>query len=201
MSAVPAVGTARPVLADRLPATWIRTTVIVLGAAVITGAFSHLRIPLPFTPVPIVGTTFAVLLSGAALGPLRATAAQLVYVSFGLLSLPLFAGGSEGGTGPEVVFGASGGYFVGFVVAAALVGACARRGWDRSPVRMAAAFALGSAAIYLFGAPWLGVAGGYGVGQTLALGVVPFLIGDALKAVLAGLVLPGAWRLLGEPRG
>lgn len=195
-----AVGPVRPVLVDRFAHTWIRTLTLVLGAAVLTGVAAHVRIPLPFTPVPIVGTTFAVLLTGAALGPLRATAAQLVFVSFGLLGLPLFAGGADGGTGPAVVFGTSGGYFLGFVVAAALVGACARRGWDRSPAGMAGAFALGTATIYLFGAPWLAITADLSVGQALALGVVPFLIGDAAKAVLAGMLLPATWKLIGEQK-
>jgi biotin transport system substrate-specific component len=197
MTSLPA---ARPVLVDRLPLTWIRTAAIVLGAAVVTGLFAQIRVPLPFTPVPIVGTTFAVLLAGAALGPLRGMLSQLVYLSFGLLGLPLFAGGADGGTGVAVVFGASGGYFLGFVVAAAIVGACARRGMDRSPAGMAAAFALGSAAIYLIGAPWLAVVGGYSAGEAVTLGVAPFLVGDAVKAALAGVALPLAWRLLGEPR-
>lgn len=200
MSAFSVAPTARPVLADHLSRTWLRTAAIVLGAAVVTGLFSHIRVPLPFTPVPIVGTTFAVLLTGAALGPARAVAAQAVFLSFGLLGLPLFAGGSDGSTGAHVVFGASGGYFLGFVVAAAVVGACARRGFDRSPAGMAIAFALGTGIIYLFGAPWLAVAGGLGLGEALLLGVVPFLIGDAVKAVLAGVALPTAWRVIGEPR-
>lgn len=199
MSTLPAAVT-RPVLADRLPQTWIRTVAIVFGAAVVTGLFAQIRVPLPFTPVPIVGTTFAVLLAGAALGPLRGMLSQLVYLSFGLLGLPLFAGGAGGGTGSAVVFGASGGYFLGFVVAAAVVGGCARRGMDRTPAGMAVAFALGSAVVYLFGAPWLAVVGGYGPGEALALGVVPFLIGDAVKAALAGVALPLAWRLIGGPR-
>lgn len=200
MSSVPVAGPARLVLADRLPRTWVHTAAVVVGAALVTSLFAHLRIPLPFTPVPIVGTTFAVLLSGAALGPGRGIASQLLYVAFGMLGLPLFAGGADGGTGMEVVFGASGGYFLGFVVAAGLVGACARRGLDRSPAGMAAAFALGTAVIYLFGAPVLAVVGGFGLGEALLLGVVPFLVGDAVKAVLAGVALPAAWRLTGNPR-
>lgn len=199
MSSIPAVGSPRLVLADRLPRTTVHTIAVVLGAAVVTGLFAHLRVPLPFTPVPIVGTTFAVLLSGAALGPARGVASQLVYLSFGMLGLPLFAGGSEGGTGMQVVFGASGGYFIGFVVAAGVVGACARRGMDRSPATMATAFALGTATIYAFGAPVLAVVGGYGAGEALLLGVVPFLVGDAIKAALAGVALPAAWRLTREP--
>lgn len=200
MSGAPAAATARPVLVDRLPGTWVHTVVVVLAAAVVTGLFAQVRVPLPFTPVPIVGTTFAVLLSGAALGPVRGATAQLVYLSFGLLGLPLFAGGPDGGTGVAVVVGTSGGYFVGSVVAAGIVGACARRGLDRSSTGMAAAFALGTAVIYLFGAPWLAVVAGYGPGEALVRGVVPFLLGDAVKAVLAGIALPVAWQLVGEPR-
>lgn len=203
-------GTARPVLVDRVPLTWPESerlrraaavataAVVVVAAALVTGVFSQLRVPLPFTPVHITGATFAVLLSGAALGPLRGTLSQLLYVGFGLLGWPVFAGGPEGGTGAEVVLGTSGGYFLGFIIAAWAVGWCARRGLDRSPAGMAAAFALGTGIIYLVGAPWLAVVGGYGPGEALLLGVVPFLIGDAVKAVLAGGALPLAWRLIGE---
>lgn len=200
MSSIPAVSSGRLVLADRLPRTWVHTAVVVLGAAVVTGLVAHLRVPLPFTPVPIVGTTFAVLLAGAALGPARGMASQLLFLGFGMLGLPLFAGGADGGTGMHVVFGASGGYFIGFVVAAGVVGACARRGLDRSPAGMAFAFALGTGVIYLFGAPVLAIVGGYSLGEALLLGVVPFLIGDALKAVLAGVALPTVWRLTREAR-
>lgn len=195
MSASVPVAGPRPVLADVLPRTAIRTVVLVLGAALLTAAASQLRIPLPFSPVPITGGTFAVLLTAAALGPARGAAGQVLYLAMGAAGLPFFSGGSSGMT---YLTGASGGYLVGFVVAAVLVGACARRGWDRRPVGMAAAFALGSLVIYALGVPWLAMVGGFGAGEALLRGLVPFLVGDALKAALAAGALPVAWRLVGD---
>lgn len=182
----------RPVLADLVPRTAVRTVVLVLGAALLTAAASQLRIPLPFTPVPITGGTFAVLLTGAALGPARGAAGQLTYVVLGAVGLPVFSTG----TGIEFLAGASGGYVLGFIPAAALVGACARRGWDRRPLGMVGTFALGSAVIYACGVPWLAVVGGFGPGEAVLRGLAPFLIGDALKALAAAAALPAAWRLV-----
>lgn len=194
-ASAPALG-ARPVLADALPATAVRTVALVLGAALLTAAASQLRIPLSFSPVPITGGTFAVLLTGAALGPARGAAGQVCYLLLGVMGLPFFSGGSSG---LSYLTGASGGYLIGFVVAAALVGACARRGWDRGPVGMAATFALGSAVIYAFGVPWLALVGDFSPGEAVVAGLLPFLVGDALKAALAAVALPSAWRLV-QPR-
>lgn len=193
MSASASVVGPRPVLADLMPRTAVRTVALVLGAALLTAAASQLRIPLGFSPVPITGGTFAVLLTGAALGPARGAAGQVTYLALGAIGLPFFAGGSSG---LSYLTGASGGYLVGFVVAAALVGACARRGWDRGPLGMVGTFALGSAVIYALGVPWLAVVGGFGPGEALLRGLAPFLVGDALKAAAAAVALPGAWRLL-----
>lgn len=192
MSASASLVGPRPVLADLVPRTAVRTVVLVLGAALLTAAASQLRIPLPFTPVPITGGTFAVLLTGAALGPARGAAGQMTYLALGAAGLPFFAGGSSG---LSYLTGASGGYLVGFVLAAALVGACARRGWDRRPLGMVGTFALGSAVIYAVGVPWMGVVGGYGPGQAILLGMLPFLVGDALKALGAAAALPATWHL------
>ncbi|MEX2620312.1 MAG: biotin transporter BioY [Egibacteraceae bacterium] len=184
----------RPVLADLVPRTAVRTVALVLGAALLTAAASRwLKIPLPFSPVPITGGTFAVLLTGAALGPARGAAGQLTYVALGAVGLPFFSTGS----GLEFLAGASGGYVLGFIPAAALVGACARRGWDRRPLGMVGTFALGSAVIYACGVPWLAVVGGFGPGEAVLRGLAPFLLGDALKAVAAAAALPSAWRLVG----
>lgn len=194
MSASTPAAVARPVLADVLPRTAVRTVVLVLGAALLTAAASQLRIPLSFSPVPITGGTFAVLLTGAALGPGRGAAGQICYLMLGAAGLPFFSGGSSG---ISYLTGASGGYLIGFVVAAALVGACARRGWDRRPLGMVATFALGSAVIYAFGVPWLALVGGFGPTEAMVRGLLPFLVGDAIKAALAAVALPSAWRLIG----
>lgn len=195
-ASAPALG-ARSVLADVVPRTAVRTVALVLGAALLTAAASQVRIPLSFSPVPITGGTFAVLLTAAALGPARGAAGQVCYLLLGVAGLPFFSGGSSG---ISYLTGASGGYLIGFVVAAALVGGCARRGWDRGPAGMAATFALGSAVIYAFGVPWLGLVGGFGPGEAVLLGLLPFLVGDALKAGLAAVALPAAWRLVESRR-
>nr|BFF20516.1 hypothetical protein GCM10025730_40370 [Promicromonospora thailandica] len=95
----------------------------------------------------------------------------------------------------EVLFGASGGYIVGFVVASIVVGALARRGLDRGVLGTVLAYAAGTATIYAIGVPWLAVTTGMAPGAALMAGAVVFLVGDAIKAVLAGVVLPGAWKL------
>lgn len=198
--------TARPVLGDALglrrvvASTWARTAVLVLAGALLTAAASQIRIPLGFSPVPITGGTFGVLLAGAALGPWRGAASQALYVAFGLVGLPYFAGGAQGTSGAEVVLGSSGGYFAGFVLAAALTGALARRGWDRGPLRTAAAFAAGGAIILALGTVWLAVVADLAPGEALVRGALPFLVGDALKALAAAALLPAAWRLVGDAR-
>lgn len=178
-----------------LPRSAAVDVALVIGFALVTAVAAQIRIVLPFTPVPITGTTFAVLLAGAALGTWRGLAAMLTYVAMGLVGLPVFTGG---GAGIEVLGGATGGYILGFVVAAPVVGALAQRGVDRGPVGAVAAFGLGSAIIYAFGVPVLMLVTGWGLAQALMGGVVPFLVGDAVKAGFAGVLLPVAHRLGGR---
>src|SRR5690606_6284160 len=119
---------ARPVLADLLPRSLVRDVGLVVGGTLLTAVFAQVVVPLPFSPVPLSASTFAVLLTAAALGPLRGVLSQGLYLLGGLVGLPFFAGAESGWT---YVSGATGGYIVGYVVAAAVVGACARRGMDR----------------------------------------------------------------------
>ncbi|GAB4086781.1 biotin transporter BioY [Myceligenerans cantabricum] len=188
----------RRVLADLIPAESSRARVIarnvtlVVAVAAITALAAQIRVPIPGLPVPITGQTFAVLLGAAALGPLRGSAAQLLYIGVGLVGAPVFTGG-EAGT--QVLFGASGGYLVGFVVAGFVVGALARRGMDRGVLGTVVAYAAGSAVIYAIGVPWLAVVAGMAPGEALVAGAGVFLVGDAIKAALAGVLLPAAWRL------
>lgn len=135
----------------------------------------------------------AVLLSGAALGARRGAAAQLLYVSLGAIGLPFYADASGGWTAAT---GATGGYLVGFVIAAAVVGRLAEQGEDRRPLTAVAAMLLGSTVIYVLGALWLAHNLDVSASQAVELGVAPFLIGDALKVVMAGLGLPATWRLV-----
>jgi biotin transport system substrate-specific component len=186
----------RPVLADRVPHVAARDVLLVLGGALLTAAAAQVFVPLPFTPVPISGQTFAVLLVGAALGPARGVSAMGLYLLLGLVGLPFYA---EGASGPAVVMGATGGYLLGFVLAAWVVGTLARRGLDRRAWSTAAAYVLGSLVIYALGVPWLAATAGVGLREALALGVAPFLVGDLVKALLAAGLLPAVWRLVGEP--
>jgi len=172
------------------------TITLMVGFALLTALAAQIVIPLPFTPVPITGQTFAVLLAGAALGSWAGAGSQLVYVLLGGLGLPFFADGSSGWT---VVTGATGGYLIGFIVAAWVVGALAERKQDRSIVSAIGAFFIGSAIIYGFGVTWLYASVGSITTWEAAFtaGVIPFLIGDGIKIALAGLLLPAAWKLVG----
>ena len=191
MTTVP-VRLRRPVLAELLPGARTRDVAVVVGVALLTAVCAQVRVPLPFTPVPVTGQTFAVLLGAAALGPLRGSLAQLLYVTAGLF-LPVYTGGESGWA---YASGATGGYLAGFVVASLVVGTLARRGADRRAWSTAAAFAVGSAVIYVTGVGWLVAGLDMAPRAALTAGVIPFLIGDALKALLAAGLLPGAWRLL-----
>lgn len=168
-----------------------RDILLVVGGSLLVAGMAQVRIPLPFTPVPITGQTFAVLLVGAVLGSYRGVASLLLYLGMGLVGLPVFAGGASGVT---TLLGATGGYLIGFVLAGALVGALAARGLDRRIPSAFLAFLAGEVVIYIFGIAWLSVFLGFR--QAILAGLVPFLIGDAVKLVAAGLVLPAAWKLV-----
>lgn len=180
-------------LADLLPRTRARTAALVVGFALLTAAAAQITIPLPWTPVPITGTTFAVLLSGAALGWRAGGLSQILYNGAALAGLPFYQDGQSGWT---YATGATGGYLVGFVVAAAVVGVLAERGQDRSVVTSIPAMLAGTAVIYLFGVAWLAHVLGADAATALDKGMLPFVIGDLLKLVVAGTLLPTAWRLV-----
>ncbi|MFJ3692729.1 biotin transporter BioY [Streptomyces sp. NPDC090052] len=189
-----AAATTRPgaVLADLLPATRTRDIALVLGGAALTGIAAQIAVPIPGSPVPVTGQTFAVLLVGAALGARRGFLSLALYTLVGMAGMPWFAGGTSG-TGS-----ASFGYVLGMLLASAAVGALARRGGDRSVLRTAGTMVLGSAIIYAVGVPYLALTTGLSASAAIAAGLVPFLIGDALKAALAMGVLPSAWKLAGR---
>ena len=163
---------------------------LVLGVALLA-ALAQLRVVIG--PVPITGQTLGVLLLAAVYGPLRGTAAVLAYLGVGAAGLGVFAGGAGG---LAAMGGATAGYLVGFVLAAAVVGTLARRGWDRSHAGMAAAMALGSVVIYVCGVAWLTTLAP-DLATALAWGMWPFLIGDALKLSLAVALVPALWRRVG----
>ncbi|KOV81334.1 biotin biosynthesis protein BioY [Streptomyces sp. NRRL WC-3618] len=186
-----AVATARPgqVLADLLPASRVRDAALVLGGAGLVGIAAQIAVPVPGSPVPVTGQTFAALLVGTALGAGRGLAALVVYALAGLAGVPWFA---EGGSGTSGSFG----YILGMLLASAAVGALARRGADRSVLRMAGTMLLGEAIIYAIGVPYLALAADMSASAAIAAGLTPFLLGDALKAALAMGVLPTAWKFL-----
>lgn len=167
--------------------------VLVLGGAALVAASAQLAVPLPFTPVPLSGQTFAVLLVGAALGAARGVASLGVYLVAGLAGAPVYA---DGGSGVAALASASGGYIVGFVLAAGLVGRLAERRWDRKVSSAVAAMVAGNLVIYAAGLAWLAVVLGTGAARTLELGLYPFIPGDILKIALAAAVLPAAWRVV-----
>jgi len=188
-----AVAPARPgqVLADLLPASRVRDAALVLGGAGLVGIAAQIAVPVPGSPVPVTGQTFAALLVGTALGAGRGLAALAFYALAGLAGVPWFA---EGGSGASVSFG----YILGMLLASAAVGALARRGADRSVLRTAGTMLIGEAIIYAIGVPYLALAAGMSASAAIAAGLTPFLLGDALKAALAMGVLPTAWKLVNK---
>ena len=168
-----------------------------LGVGVgITALAAQITIPLPFTPVPITGQTFAVLLCGAALGSRRGALAQLAYLGLGYGGIPVFAGWSGG-----PALGPSGGYLLGFVAAAYVIGLLVERAWDRRVRTSLLAMLAGNAVIYAFGLPWLAVFTGGPVSKVLLLGLYPFIPGDLIKIALVSMVLPSAWSLISRCGG
>jgi len=170
---------------------------LVVLASLATAAAAQVALPLPWTPVPVTGQTFAVLLTGLVLGPRRAFLAQALYLAEGACGLPVFAGGA-GGLLPLI--GPSGGYLAAFPFAALATGALAGRGWARKPLGLFAAMMLGSGAIFSLGLAQLSR---FVPARSLAAtGLLPFLPGDVLKAALAAGAFPPLWRLVarGERR-
>ncbi|MFF3844475.1 biotin transporter BioY [Streptomyces sp. NPDC002328] len=187
---IAAAPTVRPgqVLADLLPASRVRDIALVLGGAALTGLAAQIAVPVPGSPVPVTGQTFAALLVGTTLGAGRGFLALALYAVAGVAGVPWFAEGTSGAT--AVSFG----YVLGMILASTVVGALARRGADRSVWRMAGAMLVGEAIIYAVGVPYLAYAADISASAAIAAGLTPFLIGDALKAALAMGLLPTAWK-------
>jgi biotin transport system substrate-specific component len=193
-SAIPRPG--RAVLADALPGDRVRDLILVLAYAGLTGLAA--QVVIPFTPVPVTGQTFAVLLGAAALGWQRAFLGMAVYMAAGLAGVPWFAQAS-GGT--DTLSAPSFGYIIGFLFAGALVGWLAANGFDRTPAQAVLTMVAGNLVIYAFGLPWLMASIHVGLAKGLDLGVTRFLLGDALKIALAAGLLPGAWALVRHRKG
>ncbi len=176
----------------------VRHALLIVAGALFVYLTARISIPLGFTPVPITGQTFGVLLVGGALGFRRGFASVGLYVLIGLVGVPFFA---EGKGGLQVVLGATGGYLVGFAVAAAIVGRLAELGWDRNVLGAIGAMLVGSIAIYVIGVPWLAVVAGFGPAEAIEKGLTPFLVTDAIKLVAAALVFPATWWIVGRRPG
>ncbi|MFB7913427.1 biotin transporter BioY [Streptomyces sp. NPDC056061] len=195
MSTAAAPARTGAVLADLLPAARHRyavDTALVLGGAALTGIAAQIAVPVPGSPVPVTGQTFAALLVGTALGARRGFLSLAVYALAGMAGMPWFAEARSGMGFPSF------GYVLGMLLAAVVVGALARRGGDRSVLRTAGTMVLGSAIIYAVGVPYLALSTGMSMSAAVAAGLVPFLVGDALKAALAMGALPTAWKLAGR---
>ncbi|MFC6562732.1 biotin transporter BioY [Actinoplanes utahensis] len=179
-------------MADVWGRSAVRDVILTLGAAGAVGLAAQIAVPVPGSPVPITGQTFAVLLAGVTLGATRGAAGMLIYMVAGVLGVPWFAAGASGW--PT----ATAGYLIGFVVAAALIGQLAALGADRSPARTIGLMAAGNVLIYLFGVPWLAFSTGMDMTSAITTGLAPYLVGDVLKTALAAALLPGAWVLIGR---
>ncbi|RPJ26350.1 MAG: biotin transporter BioY [Chloroflexi bacterium] len=173
-------------------ASWLRDVILIVLGALFVATLAQVKIALPFTPVPLTGQTFAVLLVGAALGSQRGAASMALYIALGALGLPVFAGGESG---LAYLSGATLGYLVGFVLAAYVVGLLAERGFERSVRTSLLPFLVGTVIIYACGVVWLTILLG-SFSKAIAAGLLPFLIGDAIKLVAASLALPAAWKLV-----
>ncbi len=176
------------VLADLVPGTRVRDVLLVLGGAAFTGLVAQIAIPVAGSPVPVTGGTFAVLTVAAALGWQRGAASLALYMVAGMAGMPWFANGGSGFGFPAF------GYVVGYVVAAALVGALASRGGDRSPLPTILTMVLGNAVIYVFGLAYLMYDLNLSLGGAWDIGMKNYLLGDALKILLAAGCLPALWR-------
>lgn len=179
-------------LADVIPGGLARSVALVAGGAAFVGLTAQIAIPLPFTPVPLSLQTFSVLLVGAVLGSRRGVASMALYLLAGVAGVPWFSAHHSGWSFPSF------GYVVGFVLAAWIVGRLAERGADRHVLRTAGVMVLGNVAIYAFGVSGLVLSTGMSLGKAVLLGVVPFLVGDAIKLVVAAGLLPAAWKLVGR---
>lgn len=184
----------RPTIIDRLVRRSFATdaTLVVAGTA-LTALAAQVSVETPIG-VPFTLQTFAVLLVGATLGSIRGAASMALYALVGALGLPVFSGQSHG---LEVLFGATGGFIFGFIVAGYIVGKLAELEWSSNIAKMAAAYGIGSLAIYAVGIPVLAFISKVDL-ATATSWMIPFFIWDAVKAVAAGLALPGAWKLVGK---
>lgn len=189
---------------------WVKRAVLVVLGVTVLAICAKIKVPMWPSPVAISLGTFAVLTIGAAYGPRLGLATMAVWMLIGALGFDVFQNTSAEKYGLSYMMGATGGYLLGYLLATVALGTAARRGWDRTIPGMALAMLAGTALIYVPGLLWLGYLVANGLfdaskyasvtDQTLAWGLTPFLIGDALKLALAALIVPGLWKLIGNAR-
>lgn len=179
------------------PLDALKSAALVVGFSLLVALSAQVVVPLPWTPVPVTGQTFAVLLTGALLGSRLGALAMLAYLAEGAAGLPFFKGGAGGAH--YLFLSPTAGYLFAFPAAAFVTGLLAERGWDRRPLKAAAAMFLGSLVILASGWAWLALF--YRTaGDAFVAGVVPFLPGDLVKIALAAAALPAGWALLRRRR-
>jgi biotin transport system substrate-specific component len=183
---------ARPTLADRIFARSVVTDLALIASGTALTALSA-QVIIPMYPVPFTMQTFVVLIVGSTLGTTRGTLSMLLYAVLGLVGLPIFGGASSGAA---VLFGASGGYIIGFIFAAALTGWLAQSNWDKKYLGAAVSFVAGGVVIFAFGLMGLSMSLHLGLQDTLAGGLYPFAITEVLKAALATALIPSTWKLV-----
>ena len=173
----------------------VRSTVLALvGTLLLT---LSAKVHVPFYPVPMTMQTFVVLGLGMAYGWRLAGATLLLYMAEGAAGLPVFSGTPEKGIGIASMMGSTGGYLVGFVLAAMTTGWLAEKGFDRTVMGTATAMLIGNAVIYIPGLLYLGMLFGWDK-PLIAWGLTPFILGDLVKLALAAAILPMAWKVLGK---
>lgn len=187
----------RPTLADRIFARSAVTDLVLITAGTALTALSA-QLIIPMYPVPFTMQTFVVLIVGSTLGTTRGTLSMLLYAVLGLVGLPIFGGASSGAA---VLFGASGGYIIGFIFAAALTGWLAQSNWDKKYLGAAVSFVAGGVVIFAFGLMGLSMSLHLGLADTLAGGLYPFAITEVLKAALATALIPSTWKLVNRIDG
>jgi biotin transport system substrate-specific component len=180
----------RLVLADLVPGARLRDAALVIAGAGVTGVAAQVSVHTPLSPVPFTMETLAVLVVGAALGTVRGALSIALYLVAGIAGVPWYANHAHGWGGPSF------GYVIGFVLAAGVTGALAKRGADRHVLSTVALMALGTFIIYVVGTAWLAHDLHIGAAEAFTLGVRPFLVTDAIKMALAALAFPAAWRLV-----
>jgi biotin transport system substrate-specific component len=162
---------------------------VIVGAVVLT---LSAKVQIPFWPVPVTLQTLVVLLIGVVFGLRLGIATVAVYLAEGAIGWPVFAGG--GGT--EYFIGPTGGFLIGFLVAAGVVGYLAEHGFDRKWQTALVVFLVGDAVLFAFGVAWLSYL--YGFSKAISLGLLPFLLAEAVKITLAMAALPFAWKYIGR---